>query len=315
MFAKLRIKLYHFWKKHKYKIAIIILVWLIIFFINWYLKNHKAPEVPQTTYEPHVSIMKEEEVPKKLQEPIDSLMDEFVQYANKGEYEKAYDLLTADCKENKYPTLEKFKEYIDYVFEHKPKIYYIQSFSTVKKNYIYRIRIMDDIMATGLTGVEELRYYEEKYTVKEENGTLKLSVGGYVGEEEIDAKLEDDYLKVAVVDKQSNYDTVNYKVEITNKTEYIVVLADGGETQEILLNLGDQFRKAQNIYQPVTLQPYETKTFTFNFIKYYDEQSKDESIVFNTIRVLRSYSGQQSDRLEELSNAVKLYSTEIMLQQ
>ena len=111
-----------------------------------------------------------------------------------------------------------------------------------------------------------------------------------------------------------SYEHQVYKVKLTNRCENTIVLADKTEKYEIMLELNNENRSIQNIPDKgVYLNPYETKEIEFKFVKFFDEKEDAKSIIFNAVRVLKSYSRLESKRQEEMDNAVKLYSFKIGL--
>ena len=56
MFLKLRLQVRNFFKKHKNKIFIVIVIWVAILIINYLLGQKKEPQVLNTTYTPHNEI-------------------------------------------------------------------------------------------------------------------------------------------------------------------------------------------------------------------------------------------------------------------
>ena len=313
MYTDFRLKVRDFFKRNKSKIIIVLIVWLAIFIINYILKNYKGVEVPKTAYSPHTSVMNNSTVPKKQQEPIEELIDEYIKYCNNKEYEKAYDMLSSECKRDIYPNIEEFKEYINGVFNTK-KIYSIQNYSNVDKTYVYQVNIFEDILATGLTGKEDLQVYSEKFVIKDDNGSLKLSIREYISTVENYQVYEDSYIKVEIQEMTQSYEHQVYKVKLTNRCENTIVLADKTEKYEIMLELNNENRSIQNIPDKgVYLNPYETKEIEFTFVKFFDEKEDAKSIIFNAVRVLKSYSRLESKRQEEMDNAVKLYSFKIGL--
>ena len=71
---------------------------------------------------------------------------EFVDYCNKQEIEKAYNLITEECKKQMYPTLDSFKNaYYGDVFNGKQRTCTIENWV----NDIYKVRMGEDILATG----------------------------------------------------------------------------------------------------------------------------------------------------------------------
>jgi hypothetical protein len=313
MLSKYVVKFQKFIKKHKNKIVLVLVIWGIIVIINYILQNMPKTELPKTSYTPHTAVITSDEVPEKLREPIDNLIDKYMEYCNNKEYENAYNMLSQSCKDELYPTLDSYKEYVDSVFD-ETKIYALQNYSNVDSTYIYEVRIMEDILKTGLTGKTELEVYPEKIVMKEENGELKLSIRGFVGSQNVQNVYEDDYIKVSIEKIVQNYETQVYTVKIANKTANTIVLQDGSETYEIVLSLERENRKVRNlVYGGVVLVANQSKTYQFEFTKFVDEDDTAQSLVFNAVRVLEKYSGREDKREEELANAIKLYSFQLKL--
>lgn len=313
MYTDFRLKIRDFYKRNRSKIIIVLIIWFVIIVINLILKNYKGPQIPETSYKPHTAIMDNSEVPKKDQEPIEKLIADYIKYANNKEYESAYNMLSSECKTNLYPSIEDFKKYIDSVFDTK-KTYAIQNYSNVDNKYIYEVNIFEDIMATGLTGKEDLNLYSEKFTITKTNNELTLSIGNFVENTENYQVYEDEYIKVEIKDMVQSYETQVYKVKLTNRTEHTIVLADKTEKYEIMLELDSENRNIQNMRgRGIYLNPYESKEVDLEFVKFFDEKETAKGIIFNAVRVLKSYSGLDSKRQEEMDNAVKLYSFKIGL--
>lgn len=302
----IRLKIRDFFKKHKKKIAIVIIIFGIVIAINRFLATHPEVETPKTTYEPHSPVMDEtDDVPEKYKEPINNLIDNYINYCNNKEYENAYNLLSNEFKSKYCKTLDEFKSYVDELYNEK-KIYNIQNYSNVNNVYVYRIRLLEDILATGTTNGYE--YKEEKIAIKEENGVLKLALNGYIGEEQIGIIAEDEYMKINIVKKDVKYDTETYTIEFTNKTNNYIRLADNTESNEILLQLPNDKRNAKNLQNGnIIILPNYTYTREITFDKYYDSGENATALILNAIRVLPEFSSN-------IENAIKLYSLTINLQ-
>lgn len=308
-FLDLRLKVRNFFKKYKKLLIIIIIVWAIIIAINYFLKQLNENQKPTTTYEPNKAVMDDSEVPKALQEPINNLIGEFVGYCNDKNYETAYSMIDADCKEISYPTIDSFKAYVDNIYTTK-KIYNIQNFSNVDNNYIYNVRILDDIMATGTNGNGYL-YYEEKFVLKDTDQGLKLSIGGFIEKRELNISTEDEYLKIEIPYKIVEYDTETYVVKITNRTQNPIVLLDDSISNEIELSLGNQRRNMQNSSENlIMVNARESKTVKLYFTKFVDDGNIPEKLMFNAVRVLQSYAGNEQNTVD---NAIDKYSLNIDL--
>lgn len=309
-FIDTRLKIRRFFKKYKKVIIFLIILWAIIFLVNYALKNMPKDEKPKTTYEPNISVMTDDEVPEKWQETIESTIDKFIQRCNNKEYETAYNMISEDCRKELYPTLNSFQKYVDAKFVTK-RSYSIQNFSNVGKQYIYDVNLMEDLMATGLTG-QNFYYDEEKFVFTENDKTLKLSIDGFVRKTDLNMFAEDENLKINIYSKNVFYDHETYKVTITNRSSHPIVIADGSTKNEVTLYTGEDNRneKAVGSYG-IVLKPNETKSYTFLFNKYCDDGRAPEYMMFNDIRVLRSYSGNESTKQEELDNAIRRYTLRI----
>ena len=319
MWTDFRIKSYNFFKKNRRKIIIILSIWAVIIMIEYYLRTHPKPIIlnePLTTYKPYVPVMgtdEEEKVPEQYQEPISNLIDEYFNYCNTGEYEKAYSLITEECKAKNYPTLDQFKAYVNTVFEGKKKIYNIQSYSIVDNKYIFNVRILDDILANGTS--DGYYYYEEKFVMIEENGEIKLSIAEYVGDENLNITVEDANVKIEVVNKSVDYETVTYKLKVTNKTDKYIVFAYNTSVKEIELYVNGEMRANNNDHFAYFYAvPNTTVTQELQFNKFYDEKAEDEKITLKNVRIFNDYDWKVGTTQENLDNAVEVYTIEVPLQ-
>lgn len=318
MLTNLRVKINEFVKSHKKQVIITCLVlWLIIFIINQILKNRppKSQE-PSTTYKPHTSVVNIdkgiEETPKEYEEKIENLVDKYFNYCNNGEYENAYNLITEECREKLYPTLEQFTSYVNFVFKGKKKIYNIQNYSIYENKYIYTIRILDDILANGTT--DGYSYYEEKLVLIEENGEFKLSIGEYIGDEKLNIQVEDDNMIVEITNKSVDYETETYTIKITNKTDKYIVIADNTQDNEIVLDVSGQARHPINTtFVWFFARPNSTAKLDVQFNKFYDNGLKSNKLTLNAIRILDNYNYAKGTTQEDLDSAIKLYALDINL--
>ena len=314
LWLKIRLKVNDFFRRHKNKIILIVIAWAVIIAVNYLMKYWNDNKAPITTYEPNKAVMDESTVPSKLQEPINNLISQFVKYCNDKDYEGAYNLIDDECKEALYPSIEKFKLYVDNIYTSK-KIYNIQNYSNVGKNYVYEVRILDDIMATGTNGSGYI-YYEEKFVMKDTKDGLKMSIGGFVDKEELNIIAEDEYMKFNIEYKLVDYETETYAITITNRSQYPIILQDDTVSNEIELNIETQKRTAKNSTDNlIMINPRDTQTFKISFTKFVDDGNEATELIFNAVRVLNSYSGNKDLREQEVENAVDKYSLNIKLKE
>lgn len=308
-YTDFRIGVRRFFKRNKNKILIIVIAWTIVIIINNILRNYEPPAELRLTYQPHTTVMEySKKVPKDLQEPIEKYIDEYIQYLNKAEYDKAYNMIEEDCKKNMFPTLYSYKQYVNKIFD-QYKRYSIQAYSVFDGMYIYQVKIFNDFLASGLTN-EEYTYFEEKFVIREnEDGSIRLSVGNYITTEKIQSIVDEDDIKIDIKQRVMQYDREIYTVKITNKSEYILVAADNNEHHEIAIGLGNaETRTREDVNNHVILKPGESKEYEFTFFKYYDDNSTTNKMIFSAIRFLEEYSGNPENAQKEIENAVNKYS-------
>ena len=286
MLLEMRLKIRNFFKKHRNTIIIIAIIWAIIIIINYFL-GHRTQEVTlNVTYTPHeVLLTSSFEVPEKLQNPIEDLIDDYINKCINQDYSGAYALLTDSCKKYVFDDSEdNFKEYASAIFT-GPKRYSIQDYSNYGQYYIYNVKIIDDIITTGLTG-QEYAYYEEKMAVSQNGDKLQLCVNDYMGHSDLKKVGEDDNVKIRIESRDEYYGFEIYTVRITNKTDKNIVICDHIAEKELALLTETDSRDPMNISSEIYLIPEETRTFEITFLKYYDESKKADTISFNKIRII-----------------------------
>jgi len=312
LFTGFRLRIRQFFRRNKKVITFVLILWLVVIMVNEFLKTNTFEEFQRNSYNEHEAVLSMgDKVPESLKQPINETIDRYFNYCNNKQYSEAYQMVSEECKEIYFPTLDEFKKYIDMVFTEN-KIYYLQNYSNYNDKYIYRMRIMEDLMATGLTGEKFLYFYEEKIVLEEkEDGTISLSLRQFVSNDLIEEVYEDDNMKIYIDDRDVFYEEEYYHIRVKNKTSNTIVLADTQEMKEVLLQVGSEKRSCNNDNLNLVIYPEETKDFTLSFTKFFDENEVANKLIFNTVRILSKYSGFSDLQDYEINNAEDLYSIEI----
>jgi hypothetical protein len=251
-------------------------------------------------------------VPTKYQSTIEEKIEEYVNYCNNNDFDKAYNMLSTDCKKYAYPD---FNDFVDHVLTLMPtkKQYSIQNYSNLSNTYIYSISYTDDFLATGLTN-SEYSYTEEKMAfMKDDDGNLEMSVGNFIKHEDLKISTENEYLKIDVRERVVNYATEVYTIRFTNRTNYDIAISDYFEDDEILLQLNKEYRTAEQ-GDTIVLTGNETKDVEITFSKYVDDNDTSQNIGFNSIRVLNEYYGPNADdevAENAITNAIAKFSMQV----
>lgn len=305
--SKITLGIHNFFKKHSKTILIIGVTWLAIIIINSYLKTKPKETEIVKTYNPDNPIVDDNgSVPQRYRNTIKETINKYFDNCNSKQYESAYKMLTAECKSFLYESnIENFKQYVDEVFNEK-KIYNIQNYSNFGDVYIYDIHILNDIESTGTT--DGYNDYIEKLIVTKEDNQFKISNQGYIGNKQLNISAEDDSMKVTVNSRDMSYQKESYNIEIKNKTDKYIIIANNEYNNEVTLEMGNESRKATNISNStLVLAPNETKEFVFIFNKFYDDKLESLEIDFNIIRLVEKYNASGTNvPIEQYSFNVSL---------
>lgn len=320
-FTELRLKFRHFVRRNKKIIYILIIAWLSIFILDKILANRAVDYTPDTTYEAHSSVMDSaSKTPSAMQDPIEELIKEYIGYCNEGNYQKAFNMLSEDCKS--YSFDNDVETFMAHVLTKMPtqKNYFIQDYSNTtynkKKFYIYEVRYTNDLLASGLTN-STYGFTSEKFTFyKDADNKIKMSTGDYIYHTDIKSISENEYLKVDVIDKLVNYRTEVYTVKFTNRSNYTVVVADNVEADEVLLALPNETRSRTKLTN-IVLEPNESMDIKFTFPKFADDGDMSQSLIFSTIRVMEKYTNpdfaDEATIQSEIDNAISKFSMEVVV--
>lgn len=317
-YTEFRLKFRHFLKKYKKVIIIALIIWGCIFLFNLLITHKTVQPQAETSYEIHASVMNSSsETPKSMQQPIEDIVEEYVGYCNEGNYQKAFDMLSEGCR--KYAFNDDIALFMDHVLTKMPtpKEFVLQDYSNMKydneKLYIYEIKYLDDYLATGLTN-STYTYTSERMTFYEnEDGNIEMNVGNYIYHSDIKSISENEYLKLDVIDKVVKYSIETYRVKLTNRSNYTVVIADGVENDEIGLKLTNETRKRSEI-NDIVLSPKEELEFEVTFPKFVDDGDLSTAFILSSVRVMEHYSGTEDVPKEtiqyEIDNAISKFSME-----
>ena len=108
---KVQLAITRFFRKYGKYIGAIFIIWLIGFFLNGYLKSLPKKLTLQSSYKPDTAIMTDNAVPKSQEKSIKATLQTYTDALIAGDYEKAYNVLTEECKSFNYDNkIANFKE-------------------------------------------------------------------------------------------------------------------------------------------------------------------------------------------------------------
>lgn len=236
---------------------------------------------------------------KKLKEDA-SIIGQFMEFCNSGNTQEAYNLLSENCKNNVFNTLEQFEQgYYQYVFGGETKIYTILNW----EGNTYRVDIMENMLATGKSnnGYEKQDYI----TIEETDNEKKLNINSYIGHREINKKTEDNDngIIVEVLSKEIFKEYEEYKIRVKNNRNELIIL--DSMTYADSLYLEDSKEQKYPAYTHELTDPMlsldsgTTKELNIKFYNSYDTNKNIQHIVFSNILVLYDHG---SDKIQIEAN-------------
>lgn len=293
--------------------GIIIVIQLLNAFAGKQLeKNSKADNTNTTSqniYQPNKTVLTNTTVEETQAKENTEIIEEFVQYCNNGEIQKAYDLLTDECKEIFYPTIDRFSSnYYKKIFNNK-KIYNIQSWMSGNDCYTYKIKYLDNILSTGEYSSSDT--LEDYITIIKKDNEIKLNINYYVKRQEINKSKEKDGVVINVIQKDIYMEYEQYTIKVTNNTDEGILL-DSLETVNGIKLLGKNdveyqaFTNELSNYD-VKIPSKNTKAVNLKFSKEYNPQREVASIIFSNI-ILNA-----KDYKEKNNNEINVTEIEVEL--
>ncbi|MCR5185709.1 MAG: hypothetical protein K6D97_01140 [Clostridia bacterium] len=278
---------------------------------------------PKTTREEHVSVIDSgKKVPKNMTSEIEKRIEEYVEACNDGNYQKAFNFLSADCRKYEYDdNVENFMEHVIDVTP-TPRDYATQNYSNITLSdgtnvYIYEIKYFNSFIESGLSN-SDYAFTSEKVTFYyDDENQLMMNVGDYIYHSDPDSISENEYLKVDIQDRRVDYKVETYQVLLTNRSQYTIVISDEQENEEVNLVLDNDVEEMRSMreLEHIVLAPGEAKTITVSFQKFVDDGDASKAIVFGHVRVMEKYSGTENiDQAvidEEKNNSIAQMSVSV----
>ncbi len=240
----------HFYYQNRKRIWTVILVVVIIIGlirIANYIVGHKSPN-PNNTYQNSNtikdingnlstnaivsndnSLVDGGKISSTVLKKAKDVIETFINYCNNGEVEQAYNLLTKECKEELYPTLDVFKNNYWNGFFEKQKICVIENWTS----NTYKVTITEDMLTTG-NSINKNSYIDY-ITIAEDENSYKLNINNYIGRTEINKSTEKNDIEIKVLRKNTYMDYETYEIQVNNKSKNNIILDDLEKSNTIYL--------------------------------------------------------------------------------
>lgn len=203
------------------------------------------------------------------------LITEFLENCNNGKIETAYNMLTEECKEEMYSSVDEFKiYYYGEIIKEARVSFDIENW----KNKTYRVNIVSDMLATGKSTDGLLT--QDYITVKDG----KLNINNYIGRTKINKSKEQSDVKFTVNYKDVYKDYEKYNITVENNSNKLITLDDLDSLDTLYLEdeNGMKYKAYTNeiLEDNLTINPRSTKDVSIRYYGGLGSTDKINKIVF-----------------------------------
>lgn len=281
--------------KKKIIIGVAVIAFLIILLtiINSAIKQNRQKEnIDPNDYavtdleKPNESIISDVNLSEETAKINSEIIKSFVEACNNKNYEQAYNLLSAECKEVEYPTLQDFQnDYIKHIMENS--VSYQLELWTVYDGYItYRVTFYEgNLLQNG--GIPPEENYVDYITLLQEENEIKLNINKFVKREEINKSAKDRDIEIIINARNVYMDYEIYNITFKNYSEKSILINDGQDSNNMFITdqNGNQYISYINEIPLASLglKPGFQKLLNVKFAKAYNTYREVKYITFQNI--------------------------------
>lgn len=286
-----------YFNQNRFRIIITILIVafiiILIQIINYILKQFQT-DITQTeptivdSSIPRESVITGEELPEETTETNVNIIKQFVEFCNNKEYENAYNLLSQDCKDELFNTLDLFiSNYCNKIFTTEIT-YSLELWYNTSNTYTYRIIYSENnILQTGSTNSSN--NIEDYITIIKNNGENQLNINSFIGKDNINRTQNAEGLEISITvnDRYIYRDYESYNITIRNNTDKTILISEGINGNDICLIDTNEVEYNSILNEiPVEnleLTPGMERTLEIRFYKMFNLYRTIESVSFKNI--------------------------------
>lgn len=265
-------------------------------------QNDENKVVTEQFYDTNYSVISSQSLDTQTSNKVTDIIKNFINYCNNGNFEEAYNMLSSDCKNVLYPTLEDFKNNYCAINFDKRKTYNLQSWITYDNRYTYMVELAEDILSTGK--VSNLKK-QDYYTVIEENGSYYLNISGFIEKNIINKSNKAHSLQIIVESEEVFIDYLNLNITVSNQTRNNILLDSGENAYSVYVTDSENIKYVSYLYESsnsdLVVRAKSSKNFNIKFMKTYKQQRPIITVNFEDI--ILNY---EKDNTNNLSMKVEL---------
>ena len=195
----------------------------------------------------------------------ESIINQFVKLCNENKLNEAYDIISQDCKEVLYPTINDFKNnYYNKIFN-MPRSARVEN--SMYEGEIYKVTYMTDLLSNG--GYSDETTFEDYIYVTREDDEPKISLNKFIYIQDINKTASSNEISINILKKRVFIDYEEYQIQILNNTNNEIYITP--DERKIYLLDENDIEYTSNIDEFQTnatlIKPNESKIFDLTFYK------------------------------------------------
>ncbi len=214
------------------------------------------------------------------------VIENFVSYCNEGKTKEAYDLLSEECKQEVFPTIDDFITLYYQVIFTNPKTYTLENWIS-GENTTYKVRFVNDALAMG--GKKGEQTFEDYITIVYKNEVPYLNINKFVQKNEINREKELNGIKIIVQTENVYINNRTYDVTFqnTNKSNMILYSITRNNNWYLQDEAGKTYlaNMAEITNDNFILETNTSIQVTINFMKIYEKNDTVRWMKFDNIQV------------------------------
>lgn len=252
------------------------------------------------------SLTEGENVHSSVRDEIQEVLEQFIKCVTNNQIQEAYSLLTKECKEIQYPSVENFAQ--SYCNDIGNKTYDFQLWTSANNIYVYQVKFLEDMLSTGRDNSKN--YLQDYITVLKQDGIYRLNVNKLIKVTQLDKTTESHSIKFTLKKAETYLDYEYYEIEITNNSQKDIILDPREEDNSVYVKNSDGLKIRALLYEnkeeDLKVASGETKTIKIKFNNTYNSEKTIKYVGFSNI-IYDQEAYQEDDQEEKGKMEIEIY--------
>lgn len=233
----------------------------------------------------------------------EQLIIQFVELCNQKQIEKAYNMVSTDCKNSVFPDISSFKKnYVDKIFNQNKSVKITNS---IYGNDIYNVSFYNNILSSG--GNASKNILTDYIHISKEGKEKKLNLNKFIQVKQKTNISTKDKITIKIQEIQVYLDYEIYTINITNNSLQTILVGKQEDVKSVCLIDKNNVEYSSNLdelpIETLIIDSNVNKTIHLKFNKVYDTGREIERVKFTIIDDYNAYL--KNEQYKELIHNIK----------